>query len=226
VLNPISGVPAWWRPPLEVTRLLDALASDAAPPFGMVASGPELLVPALGRFPSACCITLRPWSAPDLALLPSVAAFVGVQPTVVRLSVVAPQSLKTVLWLSSDLPPSVAQIRRVATCLAPSGVLIVVLRSPGIRPAVMPTLRLHRELRRAGLEVRQVTGYLGPRALAWSIRARLALAAGRPDRYDRYHAAMRAAYAESWPLALLCRTVVVMAQTSPGPLGPGGVPLC
>ena len=46
-----------------------------------------------------------------------------------------------------------------------------------------------------------------------SCRARFALAAGRPDHYDRYHAAMRAAYAERWPLALLCRTVLVVATS-------------
>ena len=75
-------------------------------------------------------------------------------------------------------------------------------------------MHLRHALRRAGLHVELPIGYLGHRALAWSVAARLALAVGRPDHYDRCHAAMRAAFAEGWPLALLCRSVVAIA-TSP-----------
>jgi hypothetical protein len=193
-----------------MTRLLDALASDAALPIGIVASGPERLVPALSRFPSALCVTVQPWRAPDLALLPAVAAFVGVRPAITPLSELLPQSLQTALWFDPGPSQILAQVQLVAACLAPNGRLAVVIVSTRMPPAALPVLRLRRALRQAGLLVAQTTGYLGPVALAWSARARLAQTANRPDHYDRYHAAMRAAYAERWPMALLCRTVVVV----------------
>ena len=212
-MNPLSAAPStWWRPPLARMRLLDSAAGDARPLVGIVAADPAGLLPALIRLPAAQCLTIRPWSAADLALLPAVAEFAGRQPTVEPLAAIPPASLQSVLWCDPALPLSTDLARQVGACLGPSGMLAVFVTAALGPPAMLSLIRLRRALRRAGMRVEWTSGCLGPRALAWSALARLALVAGHPDRYDRYHAAMRATYAEPWPLALVCRTAVVVAR--------------
>jgi hypothetical protein len=212
-MHSLSVAPsAWWRPPPARAWLLDAVAADALPPVGIVASDPAGLLPALIRLPEARCLTIRPWSAADLALLPGIAAFAGRQPIVEALATTPPASLQSLLLCEPVLPLPAGLAHQLGTRLRPSGMLAVVL-TPAVGPAaVLSVLRLRRALRRAGTRVERTSGCLGPRALTWSALARLALAAGRPDRYDRYHAAMRAAFPEPWPLALACRTVAVVAR--------------
>jgi hypothetical protein len=211
-MNPLPAAPsAWWRPPLAITWLLDAVAGDAQSPVGIVATDAAGLLPALIRLPAARCPTIRPWSAADLARLPYIAAFTGRQPLIEALATIPPASLRSLLWCEPALPLSADLARQIGACLGPCGRLAVFVTSAA-GSAVPSVLRLRRALRHAGMRVERTSGCLGPRALAWSVLARLALAAGRPDRYDRYHAAMRAAYAEPWPLALACRTAAVVAR--------------
>lgn len=221
-----SAPPTAWRPSLVVTRLIDDVLGGAWAPVGVIARQPAILVPALVRVPAAQVLTLQPWNAADLALLATVALFVGTLPTVVHMVDVAPKSLQMVLWLDPTLPLASAQVQRVAACLAPDGMLAIAVADMAGPMAMVAVLHLRHALRRAGWHISQTGGFLGPRALAWSVCARLALAAGRPERYDRYHAAMRAAYAESWPLALLCRATVVLAQRTGPPAGTDGFSSC
>lgn len=211
-MNPLPATPStWWRPPLAITWLLDVVAGDAQSPVGIVATDAAGVLPALIRLPGARCLTIRPWSAADLALLPDIAAFTGRQPIVEALATIPPASLQSLLWCEPLTPLAAGLARQIGTRLRPSGMLAVVV-TPAMGPAVLSVIHLRRALRHAGMRVERTRGCLGPRALAWSALARLALAVGRPDRYDRYHAAMRAAYAEPWPLALACRTVAVVAR--------------
>lgn len=206
-----AAPPAWWRPPLASTWLLDSVAAGT-PPVGLVAAGPAALLPALIRLPAAQCLTIRPWAAADLALLPTIAAFAGRRPGIDALTATPRASLNTILWCDPGASPSIGGMRQVADRLGSGGVLTLFV-SPASRPsAALSLLRLRRILRQAGLRIERTSGCLGPRALAWSALARLALTAGRPDRYDRYHAAMRAAFEEPWPWALACRYAVIVAR--------------
>ncbi|HEV7213958.1 MAG TPA: hypothetical protein VGP33_02455, partial [Chloroflexota bacterium] len=82
----VPAAPAsWWRPPLGLARLLDALASDARAPVGIIAAAPESLAPALLRLPTATCFTVQPWSPQSQGLLPTVGQFVGIPPLVAPL---------------------------------------------------------------------------------------------------------------------------------------------
>jgi hypothetical protein len=200
---------------LALTHLLDAVASEANPPIGIIADNPERLLPALIRVPEAHCLTETAWGAADHDQLPLIAAFTGGRPTPTSLAASPPASLQTVLWCDPALPLSADQIRQAGRCLSPSGVLAIIVRPPHHLAAGLSILRLRSTLRRAGLRLEQTVGCLGPSALIWSARARLALVAGRPDRYDRSHAAMRAAFAEEWPWALLCQRVLLTARRPP-----------
>lgn len=207
-----TAPPAWWRPPLDITRLLDLLAGLARPPVGIIAPDPTLLLPALIRLPSATVIAIPSGNAATSGQLAMIGAFIGAEPRMTTLSAVSPGSFRTVLWLDLHRPPTLVALRQVDRCLDGTGLLAMAIQSAGIAVPTLTTLRLRRTLQHAGLRIIWTCGFLGPRALVWSAVARLALTAGRLDRYDRYHAAMRAAYAERWPGALLCRTVVVLAR--------------
>lgn len=215
VVRALATAPAsWWRPSLGVTLLLDTLASDALPPVGLIVTKPDQLVPALLRMPAAACFSVQPWSLAEQALLPTVGQFVGFPPVVAPLAVAPRAAFQTLLWFDPGLLPRSTDIRRVRACLARHGRLAGIFSNAPFPAGSLAVMRLRHRLRRAGMHVEPTTGYLGPRALAWSAAARLALAAGRQDHYDRCHAAMRSIYAEGWPLALLCRGVVVIAAMS------------
>jgi hypothetical protein len=221
-----AAPPTAWRPSLAVTRLLDAVLGGARAPIGLVARGQAVVAPALIRVPAARVLTMQPWYAADLALLPTVAQFVGTRPAVTSLADAATAGLQTVLWLDPTLPVAAEQLQLVAAALAPDGRLAIALTAGPGPIAAAALLHLRHALRRAGWHSSPTMGFQGPRSLAWSARARLALAAGHPERYDRCHAAMRAAYAETWPLALLCRVVVVTARRAGPPARPGWTSPC
>jgi hypothetical protein len=209
-----SAPPSWWRPALEVVRLLDTVAGDVRGPVAVVASSPEWLVPALIRLPTAVSLTSRPWLIAALSQLAGAAAFCGITPAPLLLATAGPAVFQTVLWLDPHSPPSGLQLRLVGQRLAGEGTLAIAVA--GVNPrAIVRLFGLRAALRRAGWWIEETDGFLGPRAFTWGLGARLATVANCAERHDHYQARMRAAYAERWPVALTCRLVLIRARRPP-----------
>ncbi|GEM_PF-4465529 len=214
---------AWWRPPLGVVRLLDMVSAEVDSPLGIVAGSPGLTAPALIRWPRASLLMpgnrLVHWGS----LLPAIEAFTGVAVSLQALESVPPRSLRTLLWLEPDWPGALARLRQCLALLEPGGGIAIASRGPAsLHLGRWWALLLRPALRRYNCRVIATAGFLGPRALAWSARGRLATALGRPDRYDDCHVAMRQSFMELWPWSAACVWSLTVARRLPDRPKTGG----